>query len=229
MKIFLLLFIGVMAFATMTPEVAISYWSKTDFDLTADPAAPQWAGIPALVTDLNNFGKPVPGYRTEIRSRWTSNYLYVLFVCHYEKLHLKPNPVTNAETLNLWDWDVAEMFIGADFTDILHYREFELSPRGEWVDLDIHRDHMNGEVAWKWQSGFKVMGRIDREHKIWYGEMKIPFASIDSRPPTASNQLRANFYRCQGAGPDRKYICWRPTGTATFHTPKAFGRLLLVK
>ncbi len=232
MKILLLLLLGlmgVMAASVAVPDVAISYWSASDFDLTADPAAPQWKGIPALIMDHDNFGKPVPGHRTEIRSRWTANNLYVLFVCSYDKLHLKPNPDTASETFLLWDWDVAEMFIGSDFLDIRHYREFEVSPRGEWIDLDIHSNNMNGEKARKWESGFTVKGRIDEANKIWYGEMKIPFASIDSRPPEAGNQLRANFYRCQGADPGRIYLCWRPTHTATFHTPKAFGRLLLVK
>jgi hypothetical protein len=32
---------------------------------------------------------------------------------------------------------VAEVFIGADFTDIRHDKEFEISPQGEWVDFEI--------------------------------------------------------------------------------------------
>ena len=55
------------------------------------------------------------GYRTEVRTRWTKNNLYFLFVCPYEELHLKPAPNTQKETNELWNWDVAEVFVGSDF------------------------------------------------------------------------------------------------------------------
>ncbi len=53
--------------------------------------------------------------RTEVRTRWTAQNLYFLFVCPYEQLNLRPNPKTSTETYGLWNWDVAEVFIGADF------------------------------------------------------------------------------------------------------------------
>ena len=80
-----------------------------------------------------------PGHRTEIRSRWADKNLYLLFVCPYEELYAKPDPSYTAETNKLWEWDVAEVFIGSDFQNIKRYTEFQVSPRGEWVDLDIDR------------------------------------------------------------------------------------------
>jgi hypothetical protein len=53
-----------------------------------------------------------------VRSRWTKNNLYLLFVCKYEELHLKTEPATDRETNALWNWDVAEAFIGSDFANI---------------------------------------------------------------------------------------------------------------
>ena len=129
--------------------------------------------------------KPAPGHRTEIRSRWTDGNLYFLFICPYEKLNLKPDPVTNAETNHLWDWDVAEVFIGTDFQHIRRYKEFEVSPQGEWVDLDIDRDFVQADNGVKWNSGFANKARIDAAKKIWYAEMRIPFAAIDKRKPAA--------------------------------------------
>ena len=41
--------------------------------------------------------------------------LYLLYVCPYEELYLKPSPVTKVETNELWNWDVAELFIGSRF------------------------------------------------------------------------------------------------------------------
>ena len=123
--------------------------------------------------------------------------------------------------------DVAEIFLGADFEKIWQYREYQVSPQGEWVDLDIDRDHPKPEGGWQWNSGFEVTARIDRDKKAWYGEMRIPFSSIDSRPPKKGNELRINLYRLQGPPPNRKGIAWQPTGQRNYHVPEAFGHLVL--
>jgi hypothetical protein len=68
--------------------------------------------------------------------------------------------------------------------------------------------------------------RIDEKNKVWYGVMKIPLKSIDTRPPANGLEMRVNFYRCQGPEP-RKYIAWQPTHSKSFHVPEAFGRLKL--
>lgn len=211
------------------PGVIQSAYSKNDFALTADPAAKQWKGAPAIIAEVDHFGKTVAGHRTEIRSRWTKDNLYFLFVCPFEEMNLKENPSTEIETNRLWNWDVAEVFVGADFKNIRRYREYQLSPQGEWVDLDIDRDQPKPEGGWVWNSGFKVKARLDREKKIWYGEMQIPIRSIEERPAAAGNQMRINFYRIQGPPATKKYICWQPTGKLNNHVPEAFGRLELVK
>ncbi len=226
---FLLLILAVFVAAAPAaePDVIVSHRAARDFPLTADPDSPYWKDVSGVVAENNAYGKPTPGHRTEIRSQWTDRHLYLLFICPYEELHLKPDPVTDKETPELWEWDVAEVFIGADFTDIRHYREFQVSPQGEWIDLDIRSNDLNWPRDMKWNSGYQVKARIDREKKVWYGEMKIPFASIDSRPPKAGNEFRVNFYRLQGPPPDRKQVTWRPTFTRTHHTPESFGRLVL--
>jgi hypothetical protein len=35
------------------------------------------------------------------------------------------------------NWHVAEAFIGSDYLKTSRYKEFQVSPRGEFVDLDI--------------------------------------------------------------------------------------------
>lgn len=212
----------------MAASVLESHFSKADFELTADPASPPWNGIGGVFAENGPHGERIPGHRTEIRSRWTTGNLYLLYICLYETLHLRPNPALTAETNQLWDWDVAEAFIGSDFQHIHRYKEFEVSPRGEWVDLDIDRDSRAPQEGWRWNSGFSVKGRIDSAHKVWYAEMRIPISSIDARHPEAGLEMRANFYRCQGPEPGRKYIAWQPTHAASFHVPEAFGRLRLV-
>jgi len=213
--------------AAADPALMVSHRVKTDFELTADPNSKAWKGVRGVIAEKGPRGEAAPGHRTEIRSRWTEGNLYFLFLCPYEKLHLKPDPQTGADTNHLWDWDVAEVFIGSDFQRIRHYKEFEVSPQGEWVDLDIDRDFVQADNGIGWNSGFQAKARIDHEKKVWYTEMKIPFASIDKRRPAEGLEYRVNLYRCQGPTEGRVYIAWQPTGQKTFHVPEAFGRMKL--
>ena len=178
--------------------------------------------------DSNPHGKRDPKYLTEIRTRWTSTNLYLLFICPYEELYLKPDPVTSAETNELWSWDVAEAFIGSDFQNIRRYKEFEISPHGEWVDLDIDLGHPHPEGGWKWDSGFEVSARIDKTAHIWLGAMKIPYSSIDTRPAAAGNVLRINLFRSQGPPSARHEIAWQASMSDSFHVPERFGLLKLL-
>src|SRR5882672_9036683 len=148
--------------------------ADNDVVLTTDTSSSFWQSARAVYAEKDTYGRPLPRYRTEIRSRWTKNNLYFLFICPYESLYLKPNPAVSTETFQLWDWDVAEVFIGSDFHNIRRYKEFEVSPQGEWIDPDIDLTTPHHEDGWKWNSGFQVSTRIDRAAHVWYGAMRIP-------------------------------------------------------
>lgn len=223
----LIVFAGAVSARAADPGVFMSVRASHDVALETNPKSAFWQGSKPIYIVNDNWGKPVPGYKTEVFSRWTKDNLYLLYVCPYEKLHLKPNPSTTTETNKLWNWDVAEIFIGSDFQNIRRYKEFEISPQGEWVDLDINLDNPHHEDGWKWNSGIQVKARIDRQHKIWYGAMKIPFRAIDPQAPHAGTVLRANLFRMQGPPGDQKSLTWQPTMSKTFHTPEHFGRLVL--
>jgi hypothetical protein len=229
MKWRVVLLAALAAALCMAADQAESKRAATDVSSDTDPNSEFWRGAPAVSTDLDKAGNPVSGYRTEIRSRWTKDNLYFLFVCPYEQLSLKPDPKTATETNQLWNWDVAEAFIGSDFQNIRRYKEFEISPQAEWVDLDINLDAPRHEDGWLWNSGFQAGARIDAAKKIWYGFMRIPYASVDSRPAAAGNTLRINFFRSQGPRNDRKQLTWQPTHKQTFHVPEAFGTIRLVE
>jgi len=207
-------------------NVIVSRRAPADFALTADPAAAAWKGVAGVIADHDRFGAVVSGHRTEIRSRWTPQNLYLLFICPYEELYLHPDPSTSTETNKLWDWDVAEAFIGADFSHIKQYKEFQVSPQGEWVDLAIDRGKEPPSHDVGWNSGYEVKARLDRDHRVWYGAMRIPMQAIGvaARP---GGEARINLYRCQGPPDHRKYINWQAVKNETFHTPEAFGRLRL--
>lgn len=225
----LLLLLAALPLAADGPGVMLSRYAPGDFALTADPASPEWKDAAPVFAERSPQGEAEPDHRTEIRSRWSDRNLYFLFISPYRTLYLKPDPQTSADTNKLWDWDVTEVFVGTDFRNIKRYKEFEVSPQGEWVDLDIDLGHEQPVGGITWNSGFASKTRIDRERKIWYAEMRIPIDRIDDRRPEPGREMRLNLYRIEGGPPNRIYIAWQPTGKATYHAPEAFGRLKLVK
>src|SRR5579859_1747801 len=228
---FLKIFMFALALASISVATAPAIkatWAEHDVTLDTNLSSPFWRGAIPVFMDANSRGKPDPKYRTEIRIRWTNQNLYLLYTCPYEELNLKPNPQTSAETNELWNWDVAEAFIGSDFKDIKHYKEFEISPQGEWVDLDIDLNKPHHEDGWTWNSGMEASARIDQAAHVWYGAMRIPYSAIDSRPATAGNVLRMNLFRSQGPASSRHELAWQAPMSNTFHVPERFGRLELV-
>ena len=173
-------------------------------------------------------GQPVQEYKTEVRSRWTNDAIYFLFTCPYEQLYLKPNPDTSKETFELWNWNVAEVFLGSDFKDIKRYKEFEISPHNEWVDLDVDLHKPHHEEGWVWNSNFQHIARIDEATHNWYAALKIPFAALNTPKPEVGMTFRANLFRTEGPPDHTVEVLWQATNSETFHVPEKFGTLKLV-
>jgi hypothetical protein len=208
--------------------VAKAVQAGKDVPLQADPALAFWRGAIPVYLEKDTQGEAVPKLRGQVRIRWTKSNLYLLFACPYELLYLKAEPETAKETNKLWNWDVAEAFIGSDFQNIKRYKEFEVSPQAEWIDLDIDLDSPHHEDGWVWNSGFEVAARTDEDSHTWYAAMKIPYAAIDTRPAAIGNTLRMNLFRSQGPPNHHQEITWQPPMAQTFHTPEKFGTLELV-
>jgi len=224
-----LTFIGFQLSVANDDGVIESTEAQEDVAPATDPTVAFWRAARPIYAEKGPYGQSAGHHRTEIRSRWTKNNLYFLFICPYEELNLKPSPSTSTETFRLWDWDVAEVFIGSDFQNIQKYKEFEISPQGEWIDLDIDLTKPHHEDGWVWNSGFSVAARIDSAAKIWYGAMRIPFSVLESRTPSVGDEFRVNLFRSQGPPPNRIQVVWQPTMSNTFHVPEKFGRLRLTK
>jgi len=221
-----LLLMTASASAADSAGLIASVYSSQDSKPSADQGSAFWKGIHPVTIDTDYMGEPMPQYRTEVRSRWTTKNLYLLFVCRYGQFWLKPNPDSGNETNELWKWDVAEAFLGSDFEHINRYREFEVSPHGEWVDLDIDRGNPR-QGGWKWNSGFQVKARIDEKQHLWYAEMVIPWSAFSGDLPKEGGELRANFFL--SVGESKKNLAWRTPHKKTFHAPEAFGILRLEK
>ncbi|HMH06769.1 MAG TPA: carbohydrate-binding family 9-like protein, partial [Terriglobales bacterium] len=122
---------------------------------------------------------------------------------------------------HLWDRDVAEAFLQPDPARERYYREFEVSPNGMWIDLDIFPGGLRDL-----KSNLKKSVVLDATEHRWTAELAIPLKALtqDFDPKAI---WHANFYRIEGPKEPRAYMAWRPTGTAepNFHVPRAFGRL----
>jgi hypothetical protein len=201
--------------------------------LTLDPESAVWksAAAESMSKDCSRQ-IDYPNIKTEIRAFWTDSDFYLLFRCPYNVLNLFL-PANNAHPhVGLWDRDVVEMFLGDDWANIRHYREFEIAPTGDWIDLAIDLDHKSYDH--KWRSGWQTMARIDEAHKIWYAAARIPLSSISSKPVQEGTKWRMNLYRIEGLGPDaqRHFLCWQPTCVQNRdpnHVPEHFGTLIFGK
>jgi hypothetical protein len=181
----LLVLIACCASTFAAAGVIHSRRANSDPRLDTNPMSSFWRGSEPIYMESDALGKTEPKYRTEIRTRWTKQNLYFLFVCPYEELNLTPNPNKSAETNELWNWDVAAAFIGADFKNIKRYKEFEISPQGEWIDLDIDLDRQHGDSGWKWNSNFEVSSRSIRLLTCGMGrcELRMRQSTVARRSP----------------------------------------------
>jgi hypothetical protein len=202
--------------------------AKKDVELSVDPTDPFWRDARPVYLQVGIKGQPETDYRTEVRSRWTKNAIYFLFSCPYKQLYVKPTPDTSKETYELWNWNVAEVFLGSNFKDIKRYKEFEVSPQNEWIDLDVDLHKPHHEEGWVWNSNFEHLARIDSGKHIWYAALKIPFAALDTPLPEVGRTFRANLFRTEGRPDHTIEVLWQPTMSETFHVPERFGLLKLV-
>jgi hypothetical protein len=173
-----------------------------------------------------------PDLRTEIRGFWTETDLYFLFICPYRSLNIFLPTRPDAPRRGLWDRDVVEMFLGDDWVNIRHYREFEIAPTGDWIDLAIDLDRSENDHSWR--SGWTPIARIDEANKIWYAACRIPLRSVSEKTVEPGTRWRANLYRIDGDGPDpqRRFMCWQPTCVTNRdpnHVPEHFGTLVFEK
>jgi alpha-galactosidase len=187
------------------------------------PAESAWELAPALRFNSDWQGQnPDDARATEVRLLWTPETLYLKFHANYRNLTTFPDAKPSGWRDQLWDRDVAEVFLQPDSSDPLKYKEFEVSPNGFWIDLDIS----HGERS-DLQSGLRRRVHLDEQNRKWFAELAIPVKSLTPQFD-AKAVWRVNFYRVEGPAGSRFYSAWQPTNTAkpNFHVPEAFGRLV---
>jgi alpha-galactosidase len=156
---------------------------------------------------------------TEVRVLWRPETLFVRFVCRYRELVIFADAESDGYKDELWDRDVAEVFIQVDRFGSRHYKEFEVAPNSWWIDLEIFPGGRK-----RLHSGLRRRVKLDDVARVWTAELALPVRAIT--PEFDPGQTwRVNFYRCEGHDPNRWYSAWRPTDTAepNFHVPERFG------
>ncbi len=194
-------------------------------DAEGFPAPASWRRALPLRFDIDWQGKNAdPERETEVRLLWTPEILFLRFRAKYRAITVFPDSEPNGRRDQLWDRDVAEAFLQPDRSNLRRYKEFEVSPNGLWIDLDIAPGEKHDL-----KSGLKRRVILDKARKSWTAELAIPMKCLISRFDPAV-VWRLNFYRVEGAKEPRFYSAWQPTGTAVpnFHVPEAFGELVFV-
>ena len=156
---------------------------------------------------------------------WSEQELYLRFSCRYRSISTHDDCDANGRRGFLWERDVAEVFLQTSRFGEKYYKEFEVSPNGQWLDLDISPRGLS-HIA----SGMRRVVKLDESNQEWVAEIAIPMTALTTHFDPART-WRVNFFRCEGTDPNRFYGSWQPTGTPTpdFHVPEAFGTLRFVQ
>lgn len=212
--------------------VIVSKFSPRDIRPDGNLDKSFWSAAPRVSFDQAAFTRtPYPQSETHVASRWTRNSLYLAFWCRYQNLNMFEGEDPRAERWGLWDKDVVEAFIAPDPARPSHYFEFEVAPTNQWIDLEIDLKNRPFNNA-QWNSGFEHATRIDTARYVWTSEWRIPIASMSRSGLTPDGAWRINFYRSDGAAPNRRAMSWgavpRPLPQNSFHQPESFGTLRFV-
>lgn len=206
--------------SSATPNTALAASFHGSLDAAGFPPSKAWRSAKPVRFDFDWQGKnPDPRRQTEVRLLWTPEFLYLKFVARYRLITVFDDADSNGRRDKLWDRDVAEVFLQPDPAQLRRYKEFEVSPNGFWIDLEI----ANGALQ-HLQSGLQRRISIDETAKTWTAELAIPMKSLTQHFDPI---WRVNFFRVEGPTEPRFYSSWQPTNTPqpNFHVPERFGFL----
>ena len=212
-----------------TATLAVPHVTGTP-GLNTDPQSEVWKrSASTLILKDCSHKLEYQDLASKVQAFWTDNDLYLLFICPYKKLNIWEPTQNDRPRDKLWDRDVVEFFLGSDWNEIRRYREFEIAPTGDWIDLAI--DLSRKSYDRNWRSGWKTAARIDDRSHTWFAAARVPLKSVSEVPVKVGTRWRVNLYRIDGEGPDsrRHFMCWQPTCAGNRdpnHVPENFGSLL---
>jgi len=182
-----------------------------DHEIVLDAAHPaaEWGNAHPVTFASDWQGKNSDTDRqTQVRVLWSERTLSLRFECRYRGLFVFRDADPNGRRDRLWERDVAEAFLQPDPAREHYYREFEVSPNGMWIDLDIFPGGLSDL-----NSGMQRSVFLDEKAQVWIAELAIPLQALTRRFDSNAT-----------------YLAWQPTNTPApnFHVPRAFGRMRFV-
>ena len=207
-------------------RTAVAVRMPGPLDAHGFPSSTSWEISASLRFNADWQGKNAdPERETEVRLLWTPETLFVRFQAKFRVITVFSDAEPNGRRDQLWDRDVAEVFLQPDTSQLRRYKEFEVSPNGMWIDLDIAPGEKHDL-----KSGLRRRAILDEAAKSWVAELALPMTCLVARFDAAAT-WRVNFYRVEGSAEPRFYSAWQPTKTPVpnFHVPEAFGELMFVQ
>jgi alpha-galactosidase len=204
--------------------VAVRFHGRADAE--GFPADDAWENAPPVQFSSDWQGKNADPLReTQVQLLWTPDALYLRFLAHYRSITVFTDAESDGRRDRLWERDVAEVFLQPAESSGRHYKEFEVSPNGFWIDLDIGTGEKHDL-----RSGLQRRVKVNEQQDTWLAELVLPMKSLTAEFDPAK-AWRVNFFRVEGASEPRFYSAWQPTGTQApnFHVPDAFGKLAFEK
>jgi len=208
--------------------VAVARHAARDFSPDGNLSKEVWKRATWVEFEHDASGKfNHPNAATRVSAVWTDQSVYFAFWCRYESLNVYQGEDVAKERWELWNRDVAEVFLNPQPERISHYYEFEVAPNNQWIDLEIEKKNNPFNDA-SWNSGFEHATRIDSANHVWTAEIRIPLSAMNAKSIHPGTNWRVNFFRAagQGGGQQRMFLAWSsiPKGQ-TFHVPSRFGIL----
>ena len=174
----------VPACATAAAEIVATYVAD-ELELNASRAGAEWRDGGAVVFCSDWQGQnPDPARETTVRVLWSRRTLYLRFECRYRELYLFSDADPSGRRDHLWDRDVAEAFLQPDPSKKRFYKEFEVSPNGMWIDLDISP---KGRADLK--SGLERSVFLNEKEHTWAAELAIPLKALTSNFDSNASML----------------------------------------
>lgn len=201
----------------------------SDFSI-ADLHHQIWSLAEAVKIEKYWSGEIAPQERhADVAMLWSRKAFYIRFIANQaEPLNLNSDPNLSSKTHRLWEKDVCEVFISPDTKDHNRYFEFEISPAGEWIDLEIQQHRDRRETNWNYTSGMKTAAIVDTDNATM--GIKIEWDAF-GKFPVENDIWFGNLFRIVGIGKTRGYLTLNPTETKepNFHVSEKFGEFVFVK
>src|SRR5438045_9143767 len=103
--------------------------SSADFVPDGDLSKANWKNADSAEFDHEAPGKVhYPELATRVAALWTEKYVYFAFWSHYGSLNVYEGEEPAKERWQLWERDVAEVFLNPEPARVHHYYEFEVEP-----------------------------------------------------------------------------------------------------